>query len=136
MIKGELMASKKGSKKKKAVSSSEGSKVHTNTTATLLAFANPPLATDAQPVARECVSAGLSTIGISGPHQPGDLIDFGAIDRDSCIDFANAIELCVDQHGFIVPALSGTFVIMHEQGTVITFANLVRAIAELMTSKA
>jgi hypothetical protein len=128
--------SKKSSSKKAAAVLSpavEGPPVHTEATATLLAFANP--ADEKDPVARGCVAGGLEVIGISGPFQPGFEIDFDAIDEDSCNDLANFIEICVDEKGFKVPALSGAFKLMHEQGTVITFANLVKAIAKLMTPK-
>src|SRR5437660_1119907 len=50
-----------------------GDKSHTTTT--LLAFSNPPSSVDPEPIALECVSAGLDTIGIPGPHDPSDLID-------------------------------------------------------------
>ena len=132
-----MAAKKKGKAKGKKSKFAEGPKIHTEATAKLLAFANPPSGSEAEPepVARECVAAGLSTIGINGPFQNSQLIDFGAIDRDSCIDFANAIELCVDQRGFEIPAISGTFVIAHEEGVTITFGNLVRTITDLMKPK-
>ena len=126
-------SSKKSSSQGKAAAA-EGPKVHTDATATLLAFANP-LAGDPEPIARECVSVGLETIGIHGPFEPDFLIDFGGLSRDDCIDFANAIEICVGTKGFGVPALSGPFVIMHEKGITITFANLVKAIAKMMRPK-
>lgn len=110
-----------------------GDKSHT--TATLLAFSNPPSAVNPEPIALECVSAGLDTIGIPGPHDPSDVIDFGAIDETSCVDFADAIVICLDSKGFVVPSLSGSFVILHEKGTTITVGNLAKAIAAIMKPK-
>jgi len=111
-----------------------GDKMHT--TATLLSFANPPAGTDPAPIALGCIESGLDKIGIPGPHQPSDLIDFGAIDEDSCVDFAQAVEICIGENGFFVPSLAGSFVLLHEKGTAITVANLASAIAVLMKPKA
>jgi hypothetical protein len=111
-----------------------GNKMHT--TATLLFFANPPAAADPEPIAAGCVSSGLEKIGIPGPHNPSDLIDFGTIDEESCVDFAQAVEICTDENGFVVPSLAGSFVLLHEKGTAITVGNLAKAIALMMKPKA
>lgn len=133
------MASKKKSSKKSsskkaapmsAAAAAAAAAADPEAMATLLAFANPADTTNT--AARECVAGGLAAIGIGGPFQPTFEIDFGAIDPTSCIDFANFIELCVDEKGFRVPALGGVFVRAHQRGTVITFANLVKTISELM----
>jgi len=125
------MASKKSSSK----SNGGNQPVHTEATATLLAFSNPPTSATPGQIARDCVTSGLNAIGIHGPFSDSDKIDFGAIDRQSCIDFGDSVVICIDGKGFIVPSLSGTFVILHEKGTVITFGNLVAAITKMMTPK-
>jgi len=118
--------------KKKAVSEK---KVHTEATAALLAFANPPDFAPAETVARECTAQGLVSIGIKGPFNDGDIIDFGPFDEGTCADLANSIELCVDANGFEVPALTGAFVMMAAKKMTITFGNLVKAITNVMTKK-
>jgi hypothetical protein len=109
--------------------------VHNVATATMLRFANPPSADDAATVANNCALHGFKVIGvvISGANT---IIDFSRFDTQSCIDLANAIELCVDGEGFEVPSLAGTFDVMREHGTQITFANFVKALTKLMTPKA
>jgi hypothetical protein len=117
------------------MSKKKDKKVHTEATAALLAFANPPDFAQADAVARECTAQGLVSIGINGPFNDGDIIDFGPIDEASCQDLAHSIELCVDSKGFEVPALSGAFIKMHANKMTITFGNLVKAITNVMTKK-
>src|SRR5437762_3555937 len=113
-----MAAKKKASSKKKKSTAVEGPLTHDDAMATMLSFANPPSVSDTEKIARLCVEQGLGTIGIPGPHTPDDEIDFGAIDEQSCVDFANSIEICVDSKGFEVPSLAGAFVLMHKKGTV------------------
>lgn len=130
------MATKKPSKKKKPSSAIKQPQVHTEATATMLSFANPPAANDAEAVAEECAQAGFAEIGIHGPLKPSDVIDFGAIDQASCEDLANSIEHCVGSKGFEIPSLSDVFVVMHQKGTKITFSNFIKALTVMMTPKA
>ena len=127
------MASK-SSKKKGASVSAAAPPVHTAATATMLSFANPPMAEDAEQVADECARQGFATVGVV-IHTPSDVIDFARFDTQSCVDLANSIELCVDGKGFEVPSLAGTFDVMREQGTQITFANFVKALTKIMKPK-
>jgi len=108
--------------------------VHTAATATMLSFANPPQSEDAATAAQECSEHGFEVVGIT-ISAPGDVIDFGRFDAQSCIDLANAIEICVDGKGFEVPSLAGTFDVMREQGIQMTFANFVKAVTKLMKPK-
>jgi hypothetical protein len=129
------VASNKGSKKNGVTSSTAAPAVHTATTVTMLSFANPPLSDDAGAVASDCAKQGFAVIGIK-IGGPTDVIDFGRFDKQSCIDLANAIEICVDSKGFEVPSLAGTFDVMREHGTQITFANFVKALSKIMKPKA
>ncbi len=104
--------------------------IHTKTTATFLAFAEPPSLEGVQNVAEECTRAGFNAIGITN-LQPGNLIDFGddQFDQKTCNDLGDAIEICVTGKGFSIPNLAGTFDVLHDQGTRITGANLIAAVA-------
>ncbi|MEA2462336.1 MAG: hypothetical protein QOJ98_83 [Acidobacteriota bacterium] len=107
--------------------------VHTEATATMLTFANPP-ENDPQTVGSSCSNEGFSAIGIrivSG----GDIIDFSLIDPGMCADLASAIELCVDSKGFFIPALTGTMQVLNQKSVQITFANFGKAIAQLIKPK-
>jgi hypothetical protein len=107
---------------------------HTAATATMLTFANPPQSDDAASVANDCAKQGFATVGIK-IKTPDDVIDFGRFDKQSCIDLANAIEICVDAKGYEVPSLAGTFDVMREHGTQITFSNFVKALTKIMKPK-
>lgn len=129
------MASKKSTKKSAGLSTPAASlPVHTMATTTMLSFANPPQAEDAASVAIDCSKQSFSTIGIV-IKKSTDVIDFGRFDTQSCIDLANAIEICVDGKGFEVPSLAGTFDVMREHGSQIAFANFVKALAKIMKPK-
>jgi hypothetical protein len=106
-------------------------KVHTQTTATLLAFAEPPSGGGIQGVANDCTRQGFNAIGITN-LQPSDIIDFSdsQFDQKTCNDLGDAIEICVDSKGFTIPNPAGSFDVMHDQGTRITFANLAAALAK------
>jgi len=121
--------------KKAKLKADEEAPVHTEATATLLSFANPPTGATPGQIARDCVAGGLNAIGIHGPFNDNDKIDFGTIEEGSCVDFAHSIELCVSAKGFKLPPLAGTFVHLHANGSVIAFGNLVAAIAKLMKPK-
>lgn len=105
--------------------------IHTQTTATLLAFADPPSAAGIPNVAEECTRAGFNAIGITN-LQPTDTIDFGddQFTEKTCNDLGDAIEICVDGKGFTIPNLAGSFSTLHQQGSRITVANLIAAIAK------
>ncbi|HEV2721367.1 MAG TPA: hypothetical protein VG323_15200 [Thermoanaerobaculia bacterium] len=103
-------------------------------TATMLTFASPPQSDSAGKVAEACSKKGFATIGIN-IQGPDDVIDFGRFDTQSCIDLANAIEICVDSKGFEVPSLAGAFDVMREKGIQITFANFVKALTSVMKPK-
>jgi hypothetical protein len=103
-------------------------------TETMMAFAAAPQTPTAATVAVACSQQGFTTIGITNV-KPADVIDFGRIDQQSCIDLGDAIVLCVSGNGFNLPALGGTFDIMRVDGTQITFDNFCKAIAEMMKPK-
>jgi hypothetical protein len=108
--------------------------VHTEATATMLTYANPP-ENDTQTVAANCSHQGFEAIGIkivSG----ADIIDFSLIDPSMCRDLASSIERCVDAKGFFIPALTGTMQVLNQKSVQITFANFSKAIAELIKPKA
>lgn len=128
------MASNSSKKKGTPASAASAPPVHTAATATMLSFANPPMTEDAQQVADECARQGFATVGVV-IHAPSDVIDFARFDTQSCVDLANSIELCVASKGFEVPSLAGTFDVMREQGTQITFANFVKALTKIMKPK-
>lgn len=108
--------------------------VHTEATATMLTFANPP-ENDTQTVATNCSHQGFSAVGINIVSGT-DIIDFSLIDPSMCGDLASAIELCVDAKGFFIPALTGTMQVLNQKSVQITFANFSKAIAQLIKPKA
>jgi hypothetical protein len=107
--------------------------VHTEATATMLTFANPP-ENDSQTVATACSHQGFTAIGIN-IVSGSDIIDFSLIDSGMCPDLASAIELCVDSKGFFIPALTGTMQVLNQKSVQISFANFAKAIAQLMKPK-
>jgi hypothetical protein len=107
--------------------------VHTEATATMLTYANPP-ENDSQTVATSCSQQGFGAIGIrivSG----NDIIDFSLLDTGMCSDLASAIERCVDSKGFFIPALTGTMLVLNQKSVQITFANFAKAIGQLIKPK-
>lgn len=120
---------------KKSPAGPAGKKVHTETTAALLLFASPPDEVPAQAVARECAAGGLESIGIHGPFGDDNVIDFSAMDSQSRDDLADFLAICVDQKGFKIPALNGTFDHFHAQGVKMTFGNFVKALTHVMKPK-
>lgn len=121
-------------KKKQAPAAAPPPPVHTAATATMLAFANPPMAEDAGTVANECATAGFAAVGVV-INGPSDVVDFGRFDTQSCVDLANSIEMCVDGKGYELPPLAGTFDVMREHGTQITLGNFVKALTAMMKPK-
>jgi len=109
--------------------------VHSAPTAAMLSFANPPLSDNAAAAANVCAKQGFATVGVVIAN-PTDVIDFSRFDPQSCTDLANSIEICVDGKGFEVPSLAGTFDVLREHGTQITFANFVKGLTSIMKPKA
>jgi hypothetical protein len=125
------MASTKESSKAKK---NHDTAVHSETTATMLTFAEPPADSNPETVATECSRQGFTSIGIAitGPNQ---IIDFSLIDDPMCADLAASIEICVDSKGFFIPALTGTLQTFHAKGVQIKFSNFAKGIASLMKPK-
>jgi hypothetical protein len=129
------MASKKSSKSSKAASQPPTAElVHSEATATMLSFANPPVENDPQTVATDCSRQGFTAIGIN-IVSGAQIIDFSLIDPNMCADLAAAIEICVDTKGFFIPALTGTLQILNQKAVQITFTNFAKAIAQLIKPK-
>ena len=130
------MASKKSSKssKKAAAAQPQTEPVHSEATATMLSFANPPVENDPQTVATDCSRQGFTAIGIN-IISGAQIIDFSLIDDNMCTDLAAAIEVCVDTKGFFIPAISGTMLILHQKSAQITFTNFAKGIAQLIKPK-
>jgi hypothetical protein len=105
--------------------------LHNEATAVLLTFAQPPAASKDE-VARQCTENGLVAIGVEGPFPDDRPVDFGAINREACVAFAQTITLCVFSKGFTVDGLVGAFVQLHDRKIVVLFGNLVKAITHLM----
>jgi hypothetical protein len=138
------MAATKKSSAEKSSSKRSGSKkssakpqaIHTESTATFLAFAEPPFGASADDVARACAAQGLQDIGIQGPFSDDDIIDFGAMTGQQCDDLDESIQSCVDGKGFNLPPLGATFDVLRQKGIKLKFANFVKAISAQMTPNA
>jgi hypothetical protein len=109
--------------------------VHTETTVTMMSFANPPSAAQSSAtVAQACAKSGFSSIGIA-VSSSAQIIDFSLIDDGMCQTLASSLEVCVDAGTFSVPALAGTFMIMQQKSAQITFANFITGLTQLMSPK-
>ena len=79
---------------------------------------------------QNCLLDGLAAIGINA--QPGDTIDFGAIDSDDlCATMAHNIEACLYEKGWYVKPLTGSFQTLRAQGARLTVDSLTTSLVQL-----